>query len=113
VCKVSGVSAIHPATSQAAVCASFKQQIDRAMAVDTQLVGTLPVESRGEWITVDLRFLKSGSATADIVSRLRSKTLIHPQIAVDVMDKSLGSGEVSKLAREVARRVSSANENAE
>ncbi len=111
-CKVSGVNAIHPATSEAAVCASFKQHIDRALAVQTQLVGSPPVKSRGEWITVELHFLKSGTATADVVSRLRSKTTIHPQIAVDVMDKSLGLGEVGKLAREVARRVSSTNENA-
>jgi hypothetical protein len=111
-CKVSGVNAIRPATSEAAVCASFKQHIDRALAVQTQLVGSLPVKSRGEWITIDLHFLKSGTATADVVSRLRSKTTIHPQIAVDVMDKSLGSGEVGKLAREVARTISSTNENA-
>ena len=108
-CKVSGVNAIRPATSEAAVCASFKQQIDRALAAQTQLVGSLPVNSRGEWITVDLHFLKSGTATVDVVSRLRSRTTVHPQIAVDVMDKSLGSGEVSKLAREVARRISSTN----
>lgn len=111
-CKVSGVNAIRPAMSEAAVCASFKQQIDRALAVQTQIVGSLPVNSRGAWITVDLHFLKSGTATADVVSRLRSRTTVHPQIAVDVMDKSLGSGEVNQLAREVARRVSSTNGNA-
>ena len=111
-CKVSGVNAIRPAMSETAVCASFKQQIDRALAVQTQLVGSLSAKSRGKWITVDLHFHKSGTATADVVSRLRSKTLVHPQIAVDVMDKSLGSGEVGQLAREVARRVLSTNENA-
>jgi hypothetical protein len=40
---------------------------------------------------------------------LRSKTIVHPQIAIDVMDKPLGLGEVDQLAREAARIVSSTN----
>lgn len=108
ICMVAGVNAIRPATSSSAVCAVFKRQIDRALTAPTQTVGGLAAGSRGDWIKLDVRLLKSGTVTADAASRLQGKTVAHPQIAIDVMDKSVGMREIEILAQEVAKAISAA-----
>jgi hypothetical protein len=105
-CSVKGAELLIPSMTNTAVCKMFKDRIDQALAHPTQAVKTVVSSSAAEWIKLNIRFSKPGTAAAVLVRRDGAREFSHPEIAVEVMDKPLGQNEVIKLAAEVAKLVS-------
>jgi hypothetical protein len=105
-CSVRGAELLIPSLTDAAVCKMFKDRIDQTLTHPTQAVKTVVSSSAAEWIKLDIRFSKPGTAAAVLVRKEGGREVAHPEIAVDVMDKPMGQNEVKKLAAEVAKLVS-------
>jgi hypothetical protein len=105
-CSVKGVQHLGAGTTDAAVCDMFKTRIEKALAAKMKVAKSASGVVEGDWIKVDVRLVKSGTATAILTQKIGSKQKAYPAIAVDVMDKPLGQKEVEMLAREVARQIS-------
>lgn len=104
-CRVEGVKLLSPATTEDAVCGEIKREIDGALSRQTTIVKTLASAGKADWIKVDVRIAQPGTASATVVQSVGGREAAHPEIAVDVMDKSLGSKEINRLATEIARAV--------
>lgn len=94
---------LRPAVSDGSVCMTFKQHVDKALPKATKAVDAV---SGADWIKVDVRFSKPATASALVTRKAGGAEQVHPEIAVDVMDKPLGQSEVEMLAKEVAKLVS-------
>lgn len=102
-CTVSGAGAISGETA-ASVCARVRKAVDRSLATRTVAAKALP--AAGAAIAVTVRIDKR-SLSARVVQR-RGKTLhTHPEIAVDVMDRSTRPADIDQLAAAIAQAVAS------
>ena len=102
-CSVDGGKMLNPAISDEAVCAMFKTKIDGISKRQTVSLKSLSDAGSADWIKIDVRFSKPGTATAIVVQRTSGKETAHPEIAVDVMDKAMGPSDVDTLASAVAK----------
>ncbi len=103
VCTVDGAKLLLPGSTDASICATFKQHVDEALPQASKAVQSA---SGADWIKVDIRFSKPASASAVVTRKNGAGERVHPEITVDVMDKPLGENEVKRLAEEVAKLVS-------
>jgi hypothetical protein len=104
-CSVKGAELLSPAMTDASVCSMFKNRIDQALANPARTLKTVSAASSADWIKLAIRFSKPGTASAALVRKNGGRETVHPEIAVDVMDKPLGQRDVKKLADEVAKLV--------
>ena len=102
ICTVKGAEKLAPDTINASVCGTVKQHVDKALPKVTKAVETASGE---DWIKVDVRFAKPATILAVVTRKSGGTEKVHPEIAVDVMDKSLSQSEVEMLAREVAKQI--------
>ncbi len=102
VCVVAPGQVRKTAFSPAQICESFRVEIERTLGETARIVATSPKARHARWIRIDIGFPRRNAIEAALTSHYPGKTTIHPKIAVDVMDKSLGSREISSLARAVA-----------
>jgi hypothetical protein len=105
-CYVKGFQLLGASVTEASVCDAFKVRIDKMLPLKTQSVKSLSSSKDVDWIKVDVRLAKSGSATARVSRKNAAGQHMFPEIAVDVMDKPLGQKEVEMLAAEVAKQIS-------
>ena len=110
-CAVEGTSMLRPVMSDQAVCAVFKTKIDTALMRKTVVVRSVSKGEPADWIKIDVRFSKSGTASAIVVQSNGGKQTDHPEIAVDVMDKAMGASDVATLAAEVAKFIAQTAKN--
>ena len=110
-CTVEGVKLLSPAMNSDAVCEIFKAKIDEKLARKTVSVNSASEPDSANWIKLNIRFSHPGTASAMVVQNESGMQTIHPEIAVDVMDKAIGRTEVTMLAVEVARTVAKAQKN--
>lgn len=102
-CSVDGAKLLNPAMNDEGVCAVFQTKIDAALTRKTVVVNSVSEDEPADWIKIDVRFSKPGTATAMVVQRTAGKVIAHPEIAVDVMDKTMGPNDVDRLAATVAK----------
>jgi hypothetical protein len=102
-CSVEGTKLLNPAMNDEGVCAVFKTKIDSALARQTVTVNSLSEAVPADWIEIDVRFSKPGTASAKLVQYTSGKETAYPEIAVDVMDKAMGPNDVDTLASTVAK----------
>ena len=102
-CTARGTNMLRPAISDQAVCAMFQTKIDAALTRKIIAVNSVSLVEPADWIKIDVRFLKPGTASATVVQRISGKETAHPEIAVDVMDKFMGPNDVGTLASAVAK----------
>ena len=102
-CLVEGTKLLNPAMNDEGVCAAFKTKIDSALARQTVTVNSVSEGEPADWIKIEVRFSKPGTASAMAVQRTGGKQTVHPEIAVDVMDKAMGPIDVDTLAAAVAK----------
>jgi hypothetical protein len=105
VCTVSGRSKHHRELTAEAICARFLPRIREALTLPVKQAGQVPAGSRARWVKVDIRLLPRDRAEAALTTHLRGKATKHPLLAVQVMDKPLGLGEIDTLARLAGRRL--------
>ena len=110
-CAVEGAGLLKPEMSNAAVCAEFQTKIEAALARKTIAVNSTAGAESVDWIKIDVRFSKPSTASAMVVQRTGGKQTDHPEIAVDVMDKAIGSSDVATLATEVAKFIAQTAKN--
>jgi hypothetical protein len=108
VCSVTGAKSLPDEWTSDAVCAEMKREIDRALSRPVTDVKSIAAIGNTDWIRVDVKFTQPATAAATVVQRIGAREVAHPEIAVDVMDKSLGAKEIKLLAGEVARAVAKA-----
>lgn len=104
-CSVVGNKLLSPSVTTSSVCATFKDRIDGALVKPTKTMKALSNAGAGDWIKLDVRFSQPGTATAIVVLNAGGRKIVHPEIAVDVMDRPLGQSEIEKLATEVVKLV--------
>ena len=102
-CAVHGTKLLEPVMTDQAVCEAFKTKIDAAMTRKTVAVNSVSEAVPADWIKIEVRFSKPGTASAMVVQRTGGKETAHPEIAVDVMDKAMGPNDVGTLAFAVAK----------
>ena len=102
-CSVEGAKLLNPAMNHEGICAVFKTEIDNALTRQTVTVNSVSEAVPADWIKIDVRFSKPGTASAMVVQRTDGKETVHPEIAVDVMDKAIGPNDVDTLASAVAK----------
>ncbi len=102
-CSVEGGKLLSSAITDDAVCGEIRREIDGALSRQTKTVRSIASTSRTDWIKIDVRFVQPATATAAIVQRVGGREIVHPEIAVDVMDKAFGPKEIKLLAAEIAR----------
>ena len=102
-CSVNGAKFLEPAMTDQAVCAAFKTKIDSALTRQTVAVNSVSEALPADWIKIDVRFSKPGTASAKFEQSTGGKQTVHPEIAVDVMDKAMGPNDVDTLASAVAK----------
>ena len=102
-CSVDGVKLLNPVMNDEGVCAVFKTKIDSALTRPTVTVNSVSEAAPADWIKIDVRFSKPGTASAMVVQRTSGKETAHPEIAVDVMDKAIEPSDVDTLASAVAK----------
>lgn len=103
VCSASGTERLRPQTSAAQVCALFRQKVEAAIARRTRSANALPSSGNGLRIVVRIDSARSASAAATV--QARGKTIRHPELTIDVMDKSLGMRDLDLLANQIARKL--------
>lgn len=104
-CTVEDAEKTAKTNSPENVCDEIKREIDTALSRQTKAVKSVTPASLVDWIKVDVRFAQGRTVTATVAQRIGRREIIHPEIAVDVMDKPLGMKEIKLLAAEVARAV--------
>jgi hypothetical protein len=104
VCAVGGAEVLSPQMTAEAVCAVFKQHIDAILPQPSRAVPKVSLAD-ANWIKLDIKFTKTGTALARVVSKGASGEVQHPEIAVDIMDRQIGLNQVTALAEEVAKLV--------
>jgi hypothetical protein len=102
-CSVDGAKFLSPAMSSEDICALFKTKIDDAMKEKTVISTSHSKAMPADWIKLDVQLLKRGTASAMVVQKTDGRETVHPEIAVDVIDKAMGPSDISKLASEVAK----------
>lgn len=107
-CTVDGAKLLPSGTDEAALCAEMQREIDTALAPRSTVKSVARIGS-ADWIKVEVRLQhKPATASARIIQKTGSQEIVHPEIAVDVMDKALGRKEMKRLVTEVARSVAKA-----
>jgi len=79
----------------------FKRRFDAQFGRATRAANAMP--RTGNAISVVLRVAGDRSASAIVTTVVRGKSTHWPEIAIDVMDKPLGTREIEQLAGEIAR----------
>jgi hypothetical protein len=102
-CTVSGEKLLAPAMTGEAICAEFKRQIDAVLPQGTEVFGDVPTGKDPSWIKVAVRFVQPGTASAKLTQSSAGGVVKHPEIAIDVMDRSLNQSDVKRLATETAQ----------
>lgn len=102
-CSVQGAKLLNAAMNDEGICAVFKTKIDSALTRQTVMVNSVSEAVPADWIKIEVRFSKPGTASAMVVQRTSGKETAHPEIAVDVMDKFMGPDDVGTLASAVAK----------
>ena len=102
-CSVQGAKLLNAAMNDEGICAVFKTKIDSALTRQTVTVNSVSEAVPADWIKIEVRFSKPGTASAILVQRTSGKETAHPEIAVDVMDKAMGPNDVDMLAAAVAK----------
>ena len=102
-CSVQGAKLLNAAMNDEGICAVFKTEIDSALTRQTVMVNSVSEAVPADWIKIEVRFSKPGTASAMVVQRTSGKETAHPEIAVDVMDKAMGPSDVGTLASAVAK----------
>jgi hypothetical protein len=103
VCSASGTEHLRPQASAAQVCAVFKRKVEAAIARRTRSANALPSRGNGLRIAVRIDSARSASAMATVMTNGRS--VRHPELTIDVMDKSLGMRDLDLLATQIARKL--------
>jgi hypothetical protein len=103
-CAVSGAEVLRPQMTIDAVCAAFKERIDAQLAQPSKAAAGVALTD-ADWIKLEIKFAKTGTAIARVKMKRSGIEVAHPEIAVDVMDRSLGPDHVAMLAKEVAKLV--------
>lgn len=102
-CAVDSTKMIRPNMSDEAVCALFKVQIDDVLKQKTIAVDDASHALPPNWLKIEVRFSMPGTASASLVQSTGGKDTVHPEIAVDVMDKAMEPKDVGMLASAVAK----------
>jgi hypothetical protein len=103
VCGVDSTKMRLPVMGEEEVCALFKAKIDDALKQKTFVVGDESAVLPANWLKLEVRFSMPGTASATITQSKRGKETVHPEIAVDVMDKAMGPSDVNMLADAVGQ----------
>lgn len=98
-CTVTGPAKHRGALTDKAVCERFGLRIREALKQPVKQTALIPASSKARWVKLQIKLLPLGRAEAALTSRLHGKATNHPLLAVQVMDKPLGLGEIDKLAR--------------
>jgi hypothetical protein len=104
-CSVKGREAVALNMTDAEICDLFKASIDQAMARPTKAVKAVSGIGQAEWLKLDVVFSKRGGVAANLVHKRASGEFVHPEVAVNIMDKPLGEDQVKRLASEVGKLV--------
>lgn len=102
-CSVNGLKHLHPVQTAAQVCAVFKRKVDGAIARQTRAVRAMQVT--GNAVGIILRIKGPHSASAVLITRSGGKTVSHPELTIDVMDKSISLRDLDTLATQIARKL--------
>jgi hypothetical protein len=103
VCGVDNTKMISPVMGEKEVCAFFKAKTDDALKQKTVAMGDEVAALPANWLKLEVRFSMPGTASAIITQSKSGKKTIHPEIAVDVMDKAMGPSDVKTLAAAVGQ----------
>ncbi len=102
-CAVDSTKMIAPIMSEDQVCALFKAKIDDALQQKTVTVDSASKVLPEKWMKLEVRFSMPATASATFVQSTNGKETVHPEIAVDVMDKAMGPKDVDMLASAAAK----------
>lgn len=94
--------------STEAICLPFRQKIDATLPQALTTADTFLTGSGQDTIKVEIRILKHGSMIVQVIQRKQGKLYIHPDQAIDVMDRPIRLKDVERLADEVAKLVGKA-----
>jgi hypothetical protein len=107
-CGVDSAKMLSPAMSNDEVCALFKTKIDEALKPSALVAGDESAALPANWLKLEVRFSTPGTASATVTKSKSGKETVHPEIAVDVMDKAMGPSDVNMLADAVGQYLADA-----
>lgn len=102
-CGVDSIKMLSPVMGEEEVCALFKAQIDDALKPNALVIGDESAALPANWLKLEVRFSMPGTASATITQSKSGKETVHPEIAVDVMDKAMGPSDVKILSTAVGQ----------
>lgn len=105
-CTVEGASYLPTSVDSAAICDLFKSRIDAQLPKPSMAVDSSTQANAPNWVKIEISVSKRDSIGAVLTQRIGAKETVHPEIVIDIMDKSLGNQELNRLADTVAQRVS-------
>lgn len=91
----------------AGLCETFRIRIESIIGTPVRLATATPKGTRPRWVTLDIRAPRRNALEARMISHLSGRQISHSPIAIDVMDKAIGRGDVDTLARHVAKQLNS------
>jgi hypothetical protein len=106
-CRVSGEKLLSPQMSAKAVCDRLHKGVNRALGAPA--VSTIKLSdhdrAHANWIELDVRFSRPGTATARVARRSGAQVTRYPEFAVDVSDRPLDAATIEILSREIEKRI--------
>ncbi len=104
-CTVSGAGMIKPHLPSDDICARFRRRIEAVVKMPLLPVASLPQSppATTRWIKLAISFRKPGVAAAMMTQFSSGKMNAYPELAISVSDRSMDSGTIDMLVREVAR----------
>lgn len=80
------------------ICADFNARLSKVLSDADSTYGT-------DGLTIALEFNARGSAQARVTRKTSDGPVVHPVIAVDVMDRALAQQDLDRLADAVAQQL--------
>jgi hypothetical protein len=106
-CRVSGEKLLSPQMSAKTVCDRLHQSVNRALRTPAVSTNKLSDHDRAHanWIELDVRFSRPGTATARLARRSGVQVTRYPEFAIDVSDRPLDAATIETLSREIEKRI--------
>lgn len=103
VCSSGTLKSAAADVDEAAICALFKTEIERALGVT--MADAPATGAEGDWVRVEIRGSSPVTVSAMVVQRINGQETSLPDMAVDVSDRPVGLSDIGMLAAQVARTI--------